>query len=97
MAAVLLADAVAYHKAHGRTPHDALQAIWAKCGCFQEDLHNITLPGQEEQARGFVMVRPSGTEPKLKLYFSVTGRDESEARDRLKAVKHETLSHMGLA
>jgi hypothetical protein len=47
MAAVLLADAVAYQKAHGRTLHDALQASWAKCGCFQEYLHNITLPGQE--------------------------------------------------
>ena len=46
---------------------------------------------------GFVMVRPSGTEPKLKLYFSVVGRSKTEAETRLAAVKADTLARMGLA
>jgi phosphoglucomutase len=154
MAAAMLADAVAFHKAHGRTLFDALEAIWARCGCFLDGLHNVTLPGKDGQARiaelmtslrqhpptqfagipvavtddyqtgvsldhstntqaaltleqanvlhyrfadgGFVMVRPSGTEPKLKLYFSVVGRDRAEAQDRLAAVKAATLQMMGL-
>jgi phosphoglucomutase len=154
MAALLVAEATAYHKAHGRTLYDALQAIWARCGHFVEDLYNVTLPGKEGQAQivalmeqlrrqppiqfagvpvayiddygagkgvdvagrteyalalgkanvlhfrfadgGFVMVRPSGTEPKLKLYFSVTGPDLSAAEQRLAAVRAETLQIMGL-
>jgi phosphoglucomutase len=143
MAALLVAEATAAHKAQGRTLYDALQAIWQRCGHFLEDLHNVTLPGKEGQAQiaalmdalrrnppaqfggipvaavedhltdplgigranvlhyrfadgGFVMVRPSGTEPKLKLYFSVTGAGEEEARRRLAAVKADTLHLMGL-
>jgi len=155
MAALLVAEAAAYHKAQGRTLLDALERIWQRCGYFVEDLHNVTLPGQEGQARiaalmgslrqdpptafggipvaytddygtglgrehvtgrtyelalqkadvlhyrfadgGFVMVRPSGTEPKLKLYFSVTGPSLEEAEQRLKAVKQDLLVRLGLA
>jgi phosphoglucomutase len=153
MAALLVADAVAFHKAAGRTLYDALEGIWQRYGYFLEGVHNVTLPGQEGQARiaalmdrlrqapptafgsipvafaddyatgegrdcwgetyplaldkanvlhyrfadgGFVMVRPSGTEPKLKLYFSVTGRDRAEAERRLAAVKADTLHLMGV-
>ena len=155
MAAAMVADAVAYHKANGRTLYDALQEIWAGCGCFTEGLHNVTLPGQEGQARiaalmdelrqapprtvagipvayaddyatgmgievatgqayllalepanvlhyrfadgGFVMVRPSGTEPKLKLYFSVTAATPAESEAKLQAVRRDVLTLMGLA
>ncbi|MDF2630934.1 MAG: phosphoglucomutase/phosphomannomutase family protein [Symbiobacteriaceae bacterium] len=155
MAAAMLADAVAYHKAHGRTLFDALEALWERYGYFAEGLHNVTLPGREGQAQiagimaalrkkppislgstivefvddyatgfgldmsdesqyplpldranvlhyrfddgGFVMVRPSGTEPKLKVYFSVVGGDRAEAEARLAAVRRETLTMMGLA
>jgi phosphoglucomutase len=155
MSALLVADAVAFHKANGRTLYDALAALWQRYGYFLEDLHNVTLPGQEGQVRtaalmdrlrqdppvafgsipvaftddyatgegrdhwmghthplaldranvlhyrfadgGFVMVRPSGTEPKLKLYFSVTGKDRAEAEQRLAAVKADTLHIMELA
>lgn len=154
MAALLVAEATAYHKAHGRTLYDALQAIWVRCGHFLEHLHNVTLPGQEGQAQiaalmadlrqappaavagipiaytddyatgigidhatgatyplplekanvlhyrfadgGFVMVRPSGTEPKLKLYFSVTGGDRGEAEAKLAAVRADVLRRMKL-
>lgn len=155
MAALLVAEATAYHKAQGRTLYGALEQIWQQCGCFQEGLHNVTLPGKEGQAQiahlmdklrqsppaqfagipvvfaddyqtgvrrelatgrdhrlplgsanvlhylfgdgGFVMVRPSGTEPKLKLYFSVTGQNPADSGKRLGAVRAETLRLMGLS
>jgi phosphoglucomutase len=46
---------------------------------------------------GFVMVRPSGTEPKLKLYFSVVGENLAGAQAKLDQVKADTLRRMGLA
>ncbi|WP_273379795.1 phospho-sugar mutase [Symbiobacterium thermophilum] len=155
MAALLVADAAAHHKAEGRTLLDALEAIWQRHGYFQEGLHNVTLPGRDGQARirslmaalradpprafagvpvayrddyaagtgvevatgrtyplqlgraevlhyrfadgGFVMVRPSGTEPKLKVYVSVVGADAADAvalRDRVMA---DALARMGLS
>lgn len=155
MAAAMVADAVAYHKAHGRTLYEALEQIWARCGTFTEGLHNVTLPGRDGQARiselmeqlrreppvsfggipvafaddyatgvgldcgtgesyplplaranvlhyrfadgGFVMVRPSGTEPKLKLYFSVVGGSRAESEAKLAAVRQDCLTLMGLA
>lgn len=155
MAALLVADAVAFHKARGRTLHDALEQIWEQYGCFQEALHNVTLPGLEGQARigqmmdslrsippldfagvpvaftddyatgtgvdhtqgshyalalgranvihyrfadgGFVMVRPSGTEPKLKLYASVRGNTQAEAQQRVRAVLADAMQQMGLS
>ena len=46
---------------------------------------------------GFVMVRPSGTEPKLKLYFSVKGSSQAHAAQLLKAVKADLLQRLGLS
>ncbi|MCG0238379.1 MAG: phospho-sugar mutase [Firmicutes bacterium] len=154
MAAVLVAEATAYHKARGRTLYEALEAIWDRYGHFREGLHNVTLPGKEGQERiqalvdslrrdppeafggipvayrddyllgegvecgtgrrypltlgranvlhyrfadgGFVMVRPSGTEPKLKVYFSVVGRDGAEAEALLARVREDALRRLGL-
>jgi phosphoglucomutase len=45
---------------------------------------------------GFVMVRPSGTEPKLKLYVSVRGESEADAAAKLQAVLADALQVMGL-
>lgn len=155
MSALLLAEATACHKARGRTLYDALQALWASYGYFQDQLHNVTLPGKDGQARiaalmealrkepparfgdipvafvddyaagtcleaatgqvsplalgkanvlhyrfadgGFVMVRPSGTEPKLKIYVSVAGASEEEAAARVREVMADALRQMGLA
>ena len=34
-----------------------------------------------KQCNGSVVIRPSGTEPKLNAYISITAKDESEARE----------------
>ncbi|MHB8126901.1 MAG: phospho-sugar mutase [Desulfitobacteriaceae bacterium] len=40
---------------------------------------------------GFVMARPSGTEPKIKFYFSVKGENQSTLKETLQQVKTELL------
>lgn len=44
----------------------------------------------------WVAVRPSGTEPKIKLYYSVKGVDRAEAQARLDGLKKTLTSKMGL-
>ncbi|MDD2233608.1 MAG: phospho-sugar mutase [Desulfitobacteriaceae bacterium] len=41
---------------------------------------------------GFVMARPSGTEPKIKFYFSVKGQDKLHLVEIMKQVKSEVLA-----
>jgi Phosphomannomutase len=41
---------------------------------------------------GFVMVRPSGTEPKIKFYVSVKAKTLAEAENRLQKVKTEVMN-----
>ena len=36
---------------------------------------------------GFICLRPSGTEPKLKIYYSMTGKDKARAEENLSKVK----------
>jgi len=40
---------------------------------------------------GFVLARPSGTEPKIKFYFSVKGQDQAAASQRLLGVKEDFM------
>ena len=41
----------------------------------------------ELEGGGFICVRPSGTEPKLKVYYSVNGKNKAEAESAFAAVK----------
>ncbi|TGE36945.1 phospho-sugar mutase [Desulfosporosinus fructosivorans] len=43
---------------------------------------------------GFVMVRPSGTEPKIKFYFSVKSDTLSEAEDTLRTIKADVMQRI---
>ncbi|AET68792.1 phosphomannomutase [Desulfosporosinus orientis DSM 765] len=43
---------------------------------------------------GFVMVRPSGTEPKIKFYFSVKADNLTAAKDSLTKVKDEVMNRI---
>lgn len=63
------------------------------------EIYPLTLP-QSNVIRysflggGFVMARPSGTEPKIKFYFSVKESDPNKLEAKLSRVKHEMLSRV---
>ena len=40
-----------------------------------------------EEIGGFICVRPSGTEPKLKIYYSVKGKDKALAEKALEKIQ----------
>lgn len=48
------------------------------------------------QGGGYVIARPSGTEPKIRFYFCVRGDTYQEARAKLGAVKEEFLQLAGV-
>ena len=44
----------------------------------------------------WIAVRPSGTEPKLKIYYSVRGADETAADERLTQYRQALKAQLGL-
>ncbi|MED3870997.1 hypothetical protein [Priestia megaterium] len=42
----------------------------------------------------WVAVRPSGTEPKIKFYFEVTGSSMKESKRRIKELQQEVLKRV---
>lgn len=48
-----------------------------------------------EDKSGFT-VRPSGTEPKIKFYLSVVGKDIADATDLLESLKNEVLEYIDI-
>ncbi|MBE7010265.1 MAG: phospho-sugar mutase [Ruminococcaceae bacterium] len=41
----------------------------------------------ELENKGFFILRPSGTEPKIKLYFSVCGQDAEDSQEKLESLR----------
>ena len=44
----------------------------------------------------WIAVRPSGTEPKIKIYYSIKGLNEEEANVRLEAIQKKIKEYLGL-
>ena len=51
------------------------------------DIKNVNCVYYELEIGGFICVRPSGTEPKLKIYYSVKGKDEQMATKALEKIQ----------
>ncbi len=48
------------------------------------------------QDGSWLAIRPSGTEPKIKIYYSVRGKDEREAAERLENMRQIIKASMGV-
>lgn len=148
-ACLLGAEMAAYHKQHGRTLYDALQAVYEKYGFYEESLQSMTLKGKAgleqigrmmeafranppREVGGYEVVRfedykkqvatdlqanqtetialpssnvlkfifedgswfclrPSGTEPKIKFYFSVHAGDAAATTAKREAIEADVM------
>ena len=45
----------------------------------------------------WIAVRPSGTEPKIKIYYSVVGEDRDQAEEKLNTYRNTITNRLGLA
>lgn len=44
----------------------------------------------------WIAVRPSGTEPKIKIYYSIKGTDKDEAKKKLEEIQKVITNRLGL-
>jgi len=72
-------DAVRDYSAAKRTAADGTVSEMdiPKCNCVYYEL----------AGGSFICVRPSGTEPKLKIYYSIKAKDEVAAKAKLEELK----------
>ena len=148
-ACLLGAEMAAFHKQHGRTLYDALQAVYEKYGFYEESLQSMTLKGKAgleqigrmmeefranppQEVGGYEVVRfedykqqvaknlqqgeteaielpssnvlkfifedgswfclrPSGTEPKIKFYFSVHADSAEKTTVKREAIERDVM------
>ena len=149
-ACVLIAEAISYYKAQGKTLVNVLNDLYEKYGYHLEEQMSITLKGEEGSAKikailehfreadiesfagikinakedyqlsvridgknksdlafpksdvikyflsdgTWVAIRPSGTEPKMKFYFCVLGKNEEDAKNKYSALTQDIKNHI---
>ena len=99
LASMLIAETAAYHKANGKTLEEALEDLYKEYGYYQDKLISIILdPNSDKQVSqemkvfdfedgSRVISRPSGTEPKIKIYISTFADTEGAALQKLKELE----------
>ena len=61
----------------------AKRFVYASCETQEMDIPKCNCVYYELAGGSFVCVRPSGTEPKLKIYYSIKAKDETAANEKL--------------
>ncbi|MDR1496425.1 MAG: phospho-sugar mutase [Clostridiales Family XIII bacterium] len=94
----------------GKSGMDEIQAAMTRARAVSPGVHGIAgvkdyLPGEtlpssnviqyDIAGGGRIMLRPSGTEPKLKVYYSARGDSDADAERSLEALKR-TVAEMGI-
>jgi phosphoglucomutase len=44
----------------------------------------------------WIAVRPSGTEPKIKIYYSIKAENKAEAEEKLSSIQQKIRNRLGL-
>lgn len=70
--------------------------LQGKRNVIGDGVENLTLPSSNVlkiylDDNSWFCIRPSGTEPKIKIYFSIKGESLQAARDNLEAIKTEVM------
>ena len=131
-AAIMIAEACAYHRSHDTTLWERLKTLYDTFGYYKTDLRSVKYDGADGMAKMLaitneirrnvvtefegkaleftdfssginglprsnvlrfrneevrLIIRPSGTEPKLKIYYQAKGDSEKDADEKLKRLK----------